>query len=91
MAGKSKDRVAAPMVFNGTADSELFEHWFEYCFCPEIMGNIAILDNASIHRKKKLMQIGLAIFPIGTGARNAWKHSVASEVTGSRKSKGRSP
>ncbi len=57
VAGKCKDRVAAPMVFSGTADSELFEHWFEYCFCPEISGNIAVLDNASIHRKKDLTQI----------------------------------
>lgn len=54
MAGKSEDRIAAPMVFSGTADSELFEHWFEYCFCPEVSGNIAVLDNASIHRKKKV-------------------------------------
>ena len=56
VAGKSKDRVAAPMVFSGTADSELFEHWFEYCFCPEVSGNIAVLDNASIYRKKELIK-----------------------------------
>ena len=57
VAGKCKDKTAAPMVFKGTADSALFEYWFESCFCPEIAGNIAILDNASIHRKEKLYKI----------------------------------
>ena len=57
VAGKSGDRIAAPMVFSGTADSVLFEHWFEKQFCPEIAGNIAVLDNATIHRKSKLFEI----------------------------------
>ena len=57
MAGKSGDKVAAPMVFSGTADSILFEEWFEKYFCPEISGNICVMDNASIHRKTKLLEI----------------------------------
>lgn len=57
VAGKCGDKIVAPMTYNGTADSVLFEHWFEKCFCPEIKGNIAVLDNASIHRKGKLFEI----------------------------------
>jgi len=57
VAGKCGDHIAAPMVFSGTADSILFEHWFEEQFCPEIAGNIAVLDNATIHRKAKLLEI----------------------------------
>jgi hypothetical protein len=57
VAGKCGDKIAAPMMFKGTADSLLFETWFEQCFCPEITGNICVLDNASIHRKLKLTQI----------------------------------
>ena len=50
VAGKCGKRIIAPMVFNGTADSVLFEYWFETQFCPVATGNIAVLDNASIHR-----------------------------------------
>ena len=57
VAGKCGDHIAAPMVFSGTADSALFEHWFENQFCPEISGNIAVLDNATIHRKERLFEI----------------------------------
>ena len=57
VAGKCGEHIAAPMVFTGTADSSLFEHWFENHFCPEIKGNVAVLDNATIHRKEKLFEI----------------------------------
>jgi transposase len=57
VAGKTEAGIVAPMMFNGTADSALFEYWFENYLCPEIAGNIAILDNASIHRKTKLYEI----------------------------------
>lgn len=53
VAGKSGNHIAAPMIYKGTANSQLFEHWFEI-FCKEISGNIAIMDNASIHRKSQL-------------------------------------
>lgn len=57
VAGKSGDKIIAPMVYKGTADSVLFETWFEKCFCPEAAGNICVMDNASIHRKQKLREI----------------------------------
>jgi transposase len=57
VAGKSSDKVVAPMIYSGTADSSLFENWFENQFCPEISGNICVMDNASIHRKKQLFEI----------------------------------
>ena len=56
VAGKSGDKIACPMVYPGTADSQLYEQWFEN-FCEEISGNIAVIDNASIHRKKELFRI----------------------------------
>jgi len=57
VAGKCGENIAAPMVYEGTADSELYEHWFDKYFCPEISGNIAVIDNATIHRKKELLKI----------------------------------
>jgi hypothetical protein len=57
VAGKSGDKIAAPMIYSGTADSFLFETWFEKQFCPEIAGNICVMDNATIHRKTRLFEI----------------------------------
>lgn len=57
VAGKGNSKIFAPMVYNGTADSTLFERWFKDCLCPEIIGNIVVLDNASIHRKTVLSEI----------------------------------
>jgi transposase len=56
VAGKSDDKIAYPMIYTGTADSALFERWFEG-FCKEIAGNIAVMDNARIHRKLVLLEI----------------------------------
>jgi hypothetical protein len=55
VAGKSGDKIAAPMIYSGT--SLLFETWFKECFCPEIAGNICVMDNATIHRKTRLFEI----------------------------------
>lgn len=57
VAGKYGETVVAPMVYNGTATAVFFEDWFEKHLCPKISGNIVIMDNASIHRKKKLNEI----------------------------------
>ena len=57
VAGKSENKIFAPFVYNGTANSALFEQWFKDCFCPEAAGNIVIMDNASIHRKQVLHEI----------------------------------
>ena len=56
-AAKCGSKIVAPLVYNGTADSAFYEHWFERYLCPEIAGNIVVIDNASIHRKEKLIEI----------------------------------
>jgi transposase len=56
VAGKCGEHIVAPLVFSGTANSVLFEQWFEI-FCKEITGNITVMDNASIHRKSYLHKI----------------------------------
>lgn len=57
VAGKSENKIFAPLLYNGTADSGLFELWFKDWFCPEAAGNIVVMDNASIHRKQVLHEI----------------------------------
>ena len=47
------EKIVAPMEYDGTMDSVLFEAWFEKCFLPVIKkGTVIVMDNASFHRKK---------------------------------------
>ena len=58
VAAKNCDKIIAPMVYDGTTDSVLFEHWFEHHFLKSIPKySVAILDNATFHRKKKLREL----------------------------------
>jgi isftu1 transposase len=53
--GKS---VLAPMVFEGTTDSTLFNGWLEKCLVPELrQGQVVIMDNYSIHKTLKTKDI----------------------------------
>jgi transposase len=50
--------VLAPMVFEGTTDSKLFNHWLEKCLVPELRpGQVVIMDNYCIHKTAKTQEI----------------------------------
>lgn len=50
--GKS---IVAPLQYDGTMDSILFETWFASCLLPKLpTGTVIVMDNASFHRKNKL-------------------------------------
>jgi transposase len=50
--------IVAPMAYDGTTDCTLFEHWFEHIFLKSIPKcSVAIMDNATFHRKKKLREL----------------------------------
>ena len=56
VAAKIGEKIVAPMEYDGTMDSVLFEAWFEKCFLPVIKkGTVIVMDNASFHRKKQLI------------------------------------
>ncbi len=58
VAAKNCDRIIAPMTYDGTTDSVLFEHWFEHMFLKAIPKySVAIMDNAAFHRKKRLYEL----------------------------------
>ena len=58
VAAKCGDRIIAPMTYNGTTDSVLFECWFEKMLLKSIPKySIIILDNAAFHRKSKLYEL----------------------------------
>lgn len=45
----------APLEYNGTTDSLLFEFWFENCLLKEVQQNsLIILDNATFYKKSVL-------------------------------------
>ena len=55
VAAKCGRAIVAPMIYDGTTDAVLFEHWFEHALLKEVpKGSYFILDNAAFHRKSKL-------------------------------------
>jgi len=58
IAAKCCDRIVAPMLYEGSTDCVLFEHWFEWMLLKSIpKHSVLIMDNAAFHRKSKLLQI----------------------------------
>jgi len=58
VAAKCGSRIVAPMIYDGTTDAALFEHWFEHALLKEIpKGSYCIMDNAAFHRKSKLYDL----------------------------------
>lgn len=54
-AAKYGDKIVAPMTYDGTTDSILFECWFEKMLLKSIpRDSVIILDNATFRRKSKL-------------------------------------
>ena len=61
VAAKCGNRVVAPMIYDGTTDSSIFEFWFETMLLKDIPRySIIILDNATFHRKAKLRELAEA-------------------------------
>lgn len=55
VAGICQSKWVAPLEYNGTTDSIMFEFWFENCLLKEIaQGSTIILDNATFHKKSVL-------------------------------------
>ena len=55
VAGICQGKWVAPLEYNGTTDSILFEFWFENCLLNEIdEGSVIVLDNATFHKKSVL-------------------------------------
>ena len=55
VAAKIGKSIIAPLQYDGTMDSCLFEVWFETRLLPCLAKNtVIVMDNASFHRKSKL-------------------------------------
>ena len=48
----------APMVFNGSCNTELFENWVEQFLLKELkQGQVVILDNATFHKSQRTREL----------------------------------
>jgi transposase len=60
IAGICQGEWVAPMTYESTTDSILFEFWFENCLLNEVeSGSVIVLDNATFHRKSVIPELAL--------------------------------
>lgn len=58
VAAQMGSSIIAPLQYDGTMDSSLFEMWFEANLLPSLPKNsVIVMDNASFHRKSKLFPL----------------------------------
>lgn len=58
VAAKLGNKIIAPMQYEGTTDSTLFEFWFEKCLLSCLSDKtVIVMDNAAFHRKHRLLEI----------------------------------
>lgn len=58
IAGQCGSEVVGEVQYQWTTNSQWFEVWFEWHFCPNLRANsLIIMDNARFHRKTPLEQI----------------------------------
>ena len=60
VAAQMGESILAPLTYDGTMDSLLFETWFENHLLPALPEKtVIVMDNASSHRKSKLFDLAL--------------------------------
>ena len=58
VAGKCGNKVFAPLQYQGSTDSQLFEYWFENMLLKDLpVGFTIVMDNATFHRKTILSEM----------------------------------
>ena len=58
IAGLVNNESIAPMVFNGTCNTNLFETWVEKFLIKELKpGQFIVMDNASFHKSQKTKEL----------------------------------
>lgn len=58
IAGYVNHKSIAPMVFNGSCNTRLFETWVERALIKELKpGQFVVMDNASFHKSQKTKEL----------------------------------
>lgn len=53
IAAKNGAKILAPLCFQGTCNTKLFDTWVEKCLLPELFpGQVVVMDNATFHKSK---------------------------------------
>jgi transposase len=54
IAGLVNNKSIAPMIFNGSCNTDIFNNWVEHFLIKELKkGQVVIMDNASFHKSQK--------------------------------------
>jgi len=58
IAGYVDNKSIAPMVFNGSCNTEVFNNWVESFLIKELIpGQYVVMDNASFHKSQKTKEL----------------------------------
>jgi transposase len=58
IAGLVNNKPIAPMVFNGSCNTQVFESWFEQFLIKELKpGQVVVMDNATFHKSQKTKEL----------------------------------
>jgi len=58
IAGLVNNKSIAPMVFNGSCNSNVFNSWVEHFLIKELKpGQFVVMDNAAFHRSQKTREL----------------------------------
>lgn len=58
IAGLNTNKPIAPMVFNGSCDTKLFENWVEQFLIKELVpGQYVVMDNAAFHKSQRTKEL----------------------------------
>jgi transposase len=58
IAGLINNKAIAPMVFNGSCNTQIFETWVEEFLIKELKPNqVIIMDNAAFHKSQKTKEL----------------------------------
>lgn len=58
IAAQCRKDVLAPLIFTGTTDSKVFNHWLERYLVPQLRpGQVVVMDNYCIHKTAKTQEI----------------------------------
>ena len=58
VAGKCGEKIIAPMIYKGSANTNLFEAWVEQMLVPVLKpGQVVVMDNYVIHKSKRTREL----------------------------------
>ncbi len=58
IAGLTDKKLTAPLLFDGTCDTDTFNMWLEKLLVPELKpGSVLVLDNATFHKSAATKEI----------------------------------